>query len=167
MDNIQLDIKGKKINLYGSNTVIQNEKSIIESLNLTGNEKTDRLIIQKCIDDNNLKSEILYCGNTVYPFSKIVKAYKKLEKNGSLENLSKEMYDFFMHACGDIAHYDINGYRRYYNNSFKQLENEILENCWTPSWHSDVDRIFKELKIGRDYFHERELINNNEYDYDY
>lgn len=159
MNNIQLEIKGKRINLYGSNAVIQSEKSFIENLNLTGDEHNDRLLIQKCIDDNKLKSDILYSGNTVYPFSKIVKAYRKLQQNGSLENLTKEMYNFFMYACGDIAHYDIGGYKAYYKNSFRNLENELLRECWTPSWHSDVDRIFKELKVGRDYFHERELID--------
>ena len=159
MNNIQLEIKGNRIDLYGSNAVIQNEKSFIENLDLTGNEHKDRLIIQKCIDDNKLKSDILYSGNTVYPFSKIVKAYRKLQQSGSLENLTKEMYHFFMYACGDIAHYDIGGYKAYYDNSFCKLENELLRECWTPSWHSDVDKIFKELKIGRDYFNERESID--------
>ena len=161
MNNIRIEIKDKYITLYGSTEIIQKEKSIIENLGLTGDEYKDRLIIQKCIDDNKLKSDILYCGNTVYPFSKIVKAYRKLQKDDSLENLSKEMYHFFMYACGDIAHYDIGGYKAYYNNSFRNLENELLRNCSTSSWHSDIDRIFKELKIGRDYFNERELIDIN------
>ena len=60
MNNIQLEIKGKRIDLYGSNAVIQSEKSFIENLDLTGDEHNDRLLIQKCIDDNKLKSDILY-----------------------------------------------------------------------------------------------------------
>lgn len=86
--------KWKRINIYGSNAIIQNEKQIIENLELTGNESADRLIIQQCIDDNKLKSDILYDGNTVYPFEKIVKAYRKLQKSGTLDNLTKEMYHF-------------------------------------------------------------------------
>lgn len=159
MNNIELNINGKRINLYGSNAIIQNEKSIIEKLNLTGNESADRLIIQKCIDDNKLKSDILYDGNTVYPFGKIVKAYRKLQKSGTLDNLTKEMYHFFMYACEDIAHYDIQGYKCYYNNSFRQLENELLSNNWTASRFTDRYRIFKELKISREYFRDRESIN--------
>ena len=119
----------------------------------------DRLIIQKCIDDNKLKSSILYDGNTVYPFEKIVKAYRRLQKSGSLENLTKEMYHFFMYACGDIAHYDIGGYKCYYNFSFRELENELLKNCWTSTRFSDIDKIFKELKIGKQYFKERDFID--------
>ena len=79
MNNVELNINGKRINIYGSNAIIQNEKQIIENLELTGNESADRLIIQQCIDDNKLKSDILYDGNTVYPFEKIVKAYRKLQ----------------------------------------------------------------------------------------
>lgn len=160
MSSIQVS-NGKNIRLYGSNAVIQSEKSIIEDLQLTGNESKDRLIIQQCIDDNNLKSDILYDGNTVYPFKKIVKAYRKLQKSGTLEKLTNEMYHFFTNACGDIAHYDIGGFIAYYNNSFQELENTICKNCFTTSWHTDLDRIFKELKIGREYFPKRESIDIN------
>lgn len=159
MENIELNINGKRVKLYGSNAIIKNEKQIIEKLELTGNENADRLIIQKCIDDNKLKSDILYDGNSVYPFEKIVKAYRKLQKSGSLENLKKEMYHFFMYACGDIAHYDIEGFKSYYNYSFRELENQLLKDCWTTSRFTDIDRIFKELKIGKRYFKERDFID--------
>lgn len=168
MNNVQLEIKGQKIDLYGSNTVIQNEKSVIENLNLTGNEYEDRLIIQKCIDDNKLKSNISYAGDTVYPFEKTVKEYRKLQKSGTLKNMSKYMYHFFMYACSDIAHYNINGYKCYYDGSFRKLENELLSNICTSSRFTDIDKIFKELKIGREYFKERENIkNDNDFDYEY
>ena len=159
MNNVELNINGKRINIYGSNAIIQNEKQIIENLELTGNESADRLIIQQCIDDNKMKSDILYDGNTVYPFEKIVKAYRKLQKSGTLDNLTKEMYHFFMYACGDIAHYDIQGYKCYYNNSFRQLENELLANNWTASRFTDIDKIFRELKISREYFKDRDSID--------
>lgn len=159
MNNVELNINGKRINIYGSNAIIQNEKQIIENLELTGNESADRLIIQQCIDDNKLKSDILYDGNTVYPFEKIVKAYRKLQKSGTLNNLTKEMYHFFMYACDDIAHYDIQGYKCYYNNSFRQLENELLANNWTASRFTDIDKIFRELKISREYFKDRDSID--------
>ena len=49
MNNIKINLNGKIITLYGSNTIIQNEKTIIENLELTGNESKDRLLIQECI----------------------------------------------------------------------------------------------------------------------
>ena len=159
MNYIELKVNGKRINLYGTKAIIEKEKNIIEQLNLSGNEQKDRLIIQKCIDENKLKSDILYDGNTVYPFEKTIKAYRKMQKTDSLENMSNYMYHFFTNACGDIAHYDIQGFRGYYNYSLRNLENILLKNNnFIPSWNTDVDKIFKELKIG-EYFKDREKIN--------
>lgn len=158
MDRIEIIIKNRKINLYGSKAIIEKEKPIIENLKLVGLEDKDRLIIQKCIDENKLKSDILYEGNTVYPFEKIVKEYRKLQKDYSLDKLTNYMYGFFMYACGDIAHYDKTGYRCYYNDSIVELENRFLKNTYTAQRFSDIDRIFKELKISK-YFDEREQID--------
>ncbi len=159
MDSLELNINNKKINLSGKKSIIEKEKQYIERLNLTGNEYNDRLIIQKCIDDENLKSDISYCGSTIYSFEKIVKQYRKLQKSDSLENMTEYMYHFFIYGCDDIAHYDIQGFRGYYNNSLRNLENELLKNLpGIYTRNSDIDRIFKELKIGI-YFKEREQIN--------
>ena len=158
MDITEIIINNKRINLYGSKAIIEKEKPTIENLKITGIENNDRLIIQKCIDENKLKSDISYEGNTVYPFEKIVKEYRKLQKDYSLEKLTNEMYRFFMYACGDIAHYDKTGYRYYYNDSIVELENRFLKDPYIASRFSDVDRIFKELKISK-YFDEREQID--------
>ena len=158
MERIEIIINNRRINLYGNRAIVEKEKPIIESLKLVGFEDKDRLIIQKCIDENKLKSDILYEGNTVYPFEKIVKEYRRLQKDYSLGKLTNDMYHFFMNACGDIAHYDKTGYRCYYNDSIVELENRFLKNSYTASRFSDVDRIFKELKISK-YFDEREQIN--------
>ena len=161
MKNIEINKNGKKIVLYANNAaILQKEKEVIENLELTNNEYSDRLIIQQCIDNNKLKSDISYEGSTIYPFEKIIKAYRKLQKSGSLENLTKEMYHFFMYACGDIAHYDIGGYKCYYNYSMRELEDRLLKHIGSAGRFSDRDRIFKELKIGN-YFKERDLININ------
>jgi len=158
LNNITININGKAITLYGSKAIIQNEKTIIENLELTGNESKDRLLIQDCIDKNKLKSDILYDGNSVYPFEKIIKAYRKLQKSETLDGLTKEMYHFFIYACEGIAHYDLQGFRSYYNNSFRNLENELLSQRYLETKFSDRDRIFKELKIGK-YYNERAYIN--------
>lgn len=158
MDRIEILINNKRINLYGSKAIIEKEKQVIENLKLVGIEVKDRLIIQKCIDENKLKSDILYEGNTVYPFEKIVKEYRRLQKDYLLGKLTDDMYHFFMNACGDIAHYDKVGYRYYYNDSIVELENRFLKNSYAASRFSDVDRIFKALKISN-YFAEREQID--------
>lgn len=161
MNRIELNKNNKRITFFGSNNVIESDKNIIDNLPLTGNESNDRILIQKCIDNNNLKSEILYEGNTIYSFKKIVKEYRNLQKNGTLDKLTNKMYLFFTNACGDIAHYNINGFRDYYNNSLENLESKLLDrDTFIPRWCSDLDRIFKELKIGK-YYVEREYINLN------
>lgn len=152
-------LEGSKISLYGSKANIDLESKIIDSLPLTGNEGTDRLIIQKCIDDHKFKSSVLYGGNTVYPFEKTVKEYRRLQKDGTLTKMSNYMYSFFMNGCDDIAHYNIDGYRAYYNNSFRKLEEELLPHCFSSTWHTDLDKIHKELKIGRNYYKERDSID--------
>lgn len=95
MERIEIIINNRRINLYGSKAIIEKEKPIIENLKLVGLEDKDRLIIQKCIDENKLKSNILYDGNTVYPFEKIVKEYRRLQRDYSLEKLSNDLYHFF------------------------------------------------------------------------
>lgn len=161
MNRIELNKNNKRITFFGSNNVIESDKNIIDNLPLTGNESNDRILIQKCIDNNNLKSEILYEGNTIYSFKKIVKEYRNLQKNGTLDKLTNKMYLFFTNVCGDIAHYNINGFRDYYNNSLENLESKLLgRDTFIPRWCSDLDRIFKELKIGK-YYVEREYINLN------
>lgn len=141
----------KRINIYGNQATINRAVKLIENLDLNGNETSDRLTIQKCIDDNKIGATILYEGNTIYSFNKILKEYRKLQREVSLEFLTKDMYNFFMNACGDIAHYDISGYRYYYDNSFRKLESEFLSKAHITSRFSDVDRIFKKLKIGKYY----------------
>ncbi len=159
MNRIDINKDGIKIALFGNKSVTEFEQDIINNLSLTGNESKDRLIIQQCIDDNKLKSDILYDGNTVYPFEKIVKQYRKLQKDETLDNLNENMYHFFTNACGDIAHYDIGGFKAYYNNSFRSLEMKLLsKDTFISNWHTDLDKIFKELKIGK-YFKNRENIN--------
>lgn len=158
---MQKTLEGSKISLYGSKANIDLESKILDSLPLTGNEGTDRLLIQKCIDDYKFKSSVLYDGNIVYPFEKTVKEYRRIQKDGTLTKMSNYMYSFFMNGCNDIAHYDIGGYKVYYNNSFRKLEEELFPHCVCPSWHTDLDKIYKELKIGRNYYKERDFIDIN------
>ena len=53
MNRIELNKNNKRITFFGSNNVIESDKNIIDNLPLTGNESNDRILIQKCIDNNN------------------------------------------------------------------------------------------------------------------
>ena len=159
-NHIEIVKNNKKIKVFGNQATIDRAISLIEDLELTGIESKDRLIIQRCIDDNKIGATILYDGNTVYSFNKIVDKYKKLQKKNDLYYLSNDLYEFFMNACGDIAHYDITGYAYYYDNSFRKLENTFLKNCRCNDRFSDVKRIFKKLQIGQ-YYEERNKIDLN------
>lgn len=156
MEWIELNKNNKKIKIYGKKKETEKAKRLMEDLQLSGIENTDRLIIQRCIDDNKINAEILYEGNTVYPFNKTVKEFRKLQKEELLTSMSDYMYKFFMYACGEIAHYDKTGFRYYYDNSFRKLELNFLSQEHISSRFSDRDRIFKTLKIGK-YFKERKL----------
>lgn len=160
METLTLTVKNETIRLSGKLSVVEQEAEILNKLNLTGIETNDRLLIQECIDKNKLKSNILYSGNSVYSFNRIVKDYRQLQKSGNLLNMTNLLYDFFMCACGDIAHYDMMGYICYYDNDIRRLEQEFLKHCSCATRFSDVDKIFKELKIGK-YFKERDSINLN------
>ena len=116
MKSISLEKNGKNIRILGNQATIDRATPIIDRLNLTGIESKDRLLIQNCIDDNKIGATILYDGNTVYSFNKIVDKYKKIQKDNMLLNLSDDLYKFFLNACGDIAHYDKSGYIYYYDN---------------------------------------------------
>lgn len=159
MKRTEMTINGHIIRLYNSNEeIILKEKAILENLNLIGNEFNDRILIQKCIDDNKIKSQVTYDGSTVYSFDKTVRLYRQLQKSDSLENLTTYMYDFFTLACDDIAHYNIGGYKCHYNYSIRELEDRWLKNIGSAMRFGDRDRIFKELKIGS-YFNDREFID--------
>lgn len=159
-NHIEIERKNKRIKIYGNQATIDRAVSYIENLDLTGIEEKDRLIIQKCIDTNKIGATILYDGNTVYSFNKIVEKYKKLQKSEDFMHLSDDLYKFFTNACGDIAHYDIVGYAHYYDNSFRKFEEDFLQHCDCNKRFSDVERIFEKLKIGK-FYKERNKIDLN------
>ncbi len=136
--NQTIDVYGKK-----EEAVIAVEK--LKTLPLTGNESKDRLVIQEQMKDVPAfkKRNILYAGNSVWPYEPIVKEFKKLKNSGRLNNMSNMFYEF-LHLNFDIAHYDKNGYAYYYHDSFNELWNTMLCKALKksiPCWKTDVQRI--------------------------
>jgi len=108
-----------KISIYGTIKEINFAKTILEKLNLSGSESDDRLIIQNSIDTYKIKAHILYDGNNVYSYNKIIRDFKKALKSKPSEiseygsgdwDMTDALYKFFSLVCGSIAHYNKYGW---------------------------------------------------------
>jgi hypothetical protein len=134
---------------------------------LINNERTDRLVIQSFIDKNNIKSSILYNGNSVFGKNKILKELHKIIKAEKLTNMSDYFYHFITNHCGSIAHYDKNGWIAEYDNNIEKLmiffqHNEFGTNILNaaPEWYTDLKVIAEEiLKISEDYQNNSQKID--------
>jgi len=149
-----------KIYVYGSQKDIEEAERNLDVLNLTGNEYQDRLTIQEAIDQHKIKADILYDGNTVYSFDKVIKHFKRALKskpspiseygNGDY-NLTDYLYDFLSLACGSIAHFNKYGWIGTYPRK-QDLKNFCKRNefgqdivTYQPYWAGDRIKIAKEL----------------------
>jgi hypothetical protein len=120
--------------------------------NLTGDEATDRLVIQKWIEEYRFKPTVLYNGNGVVRKEKIVTEFKRILKRGTLHPMSDYFYSFLTLNAGSIAHYNKVGWIREYGNSAEQLCKFFLTNefgsnivSYQPHWKTDCIEIGKEL----------------------
>ena len=147
-----------KIAIYGSKNEINLARHMLDNLTLNGDEPRYRLIIQHNIDLLNIKADILYDGNGVWSYNKVIRDFNKLLKSkpdrlkyhGEYQ-LTKYLYKFFTLCGGSIAHYNLAGWTYEYQskqevkdfikcNEFRQ---DILRH--QPSWKTDCIRIAKEL----------------------
>lgn len=136
----------KRITLFGTEKEIRDTEKVISNLNLTWSESTDRLILQEAIDNHNLKADILYEGNTIIPYKKTLREFRKYNKKGTLDNLTNYFYKFLHLNCGDIAHYNKHGYIDYYDNDFTRVKEEVINRAIAPYWKSDLIKVFEEIK---------------------
>lgn len=137
-------IQPYNITVFGKVADIEKVILAIKELPLTKKEEDDRLLLQDYLDTYSPKVELLYAGNSVYKTKKLVAEFKKMQKSGSIEQLSKEMYQF-LSLKFDIAHYDRNGYIAYYDGSYDTLYKEILCKAYErmPQRFSDVRKILE------------------------
>ena len=155
-----------KISLYGSMDEIAKAEEVLNELPLTGSEYNDRLMIQKNIDVWNLRAGILYDGNIVWSYKRIINDFNKAlkSKSGTISEygngnyqLTDYLYDFLHLSCGSIAHYNKYGWIGEYP-AKNDLANFILKNEFgesiidhQPFWKSDAQKIAKELtKIAKE-----------------
>ncbi|MCL6444206.1 MAG: hypothetical protein K6T83_12250 [Alicyclobacillus sp.] len=75
---------------------------------------------------------------------KVLNNFKRILADRSLDKMNRVAYQHFHLRCGDIAHYNINGYRAYYSGS-KFLE--FLDLFVHPRWiePSDINKVLIEL----------------------
>lgn len=141
-----LIIGGNRISFYGTKTQISFAKEIINNLPLSGNEASDRLLIQKAIDKERIAATILYAGNTVYGYEKMMREFRKIIACDDLSCMTNNLYEF-LSLNFDIAHYDKGGYISYYDGSFSRCYEETLKRRFKQSQgrFTDRERIIKDV----------------------
>ena len=140
--------RNKSVRISGGKKEIDAAEKMLDSISdidkeipqfYPAREGEARLQIQEAMEKFSVKASILVNGNTVYPYSVIIKEYRRLKKSGKLERMTNRFYDFLMNF--DIAHYSKNGYIDYYGNDFGEMYGQVLAHADTPRWHTDVQRI--------------------------
>lgn len=149
-----------KISIYGSRSDIETAKQALDTLTLSGNESEDRLVIQQVIDTFKIKASILYDGNTIWSFDRIIRDFKRALKSKPCEpseygsgeySLTDYLYKFLHLDCGSIAHFNKFGWIGTYpsKEEFKQFLrcNEFGHDILSeqPSWATDSQHIAKEI----------------------
>jgi hypothetical protein len=100
-----------RVSIYGSNKEIETAEQLIttqlpELPNV--DEWAARLGLQLLIDNKKIKASILFNGNSVTSFDRIIKDIKSVKKNG-MKAMSDYLYKFLSLSCGSIAHYSKSG----------------------------------------------------------
>ena len=142
-------------------------------LSILGEDEA-RLVIQESIDREKLEATVMFEGNIVWSFDRIIRNLKRIVKAGRLYSdgtpgevrvgmmifpaqvkpiLSKYFYEFLHLDCGSIAHYNIHGWIGHYPTveALRQffIKNErgkrVLDYI---SWrYTDAKRIVKEIEV--------------------
>ena len=154
-----------KIRVSGSSKKIKETEDMLDKVELTGTESKDRLILQNFIDENKIKTSILYDGNTIISYDKIINEYKRILTKNEFNKMSDYFYNFLSLDCGSIAHYDKNGWLyEYYN--LEKLKHFFMCNEFgkdivrdQPTWKTDVIKIGETiLELTNKHSHKQESI---------
>jgi len=151
----------KEINIYGTEREIDQACRELEGYEFHAQEEIARMQLQALIDRKRIAADILFDGNTVYSYDRIIRDFKRalnskpcrISKNGSGDyDLTDYLYKFFSLSCGSIAHFNKYGWIGTYPEKI-DLCNFIFRNefgqdieAHQPGWHTDAIKIAKELK---------------------
>jgi len=159
-----------QIEIFGTKKQIEEAEKALQTLNdnVLKSEPEARLAIQLLIDEKKLKADILYDGNTVWSYDRIIRNVKRIKKEGvfgyasyrpigymlripTFDNgkpvLSNYFYKFLHLCCGSIAHYDKAGWIATYptvehlKNFFRKNEFGMRVLDYIPNWQTDAKRI--------------------------
>ena len=164
-----------KIAIYGSKADTTKTLSLLLTIPdlLAMSEGEARLKIQDLIDKHKIATPILYDGNTVWSFKRIVRNTKQIVEHGTLYNKKKPAFipigsmlrmptigdciltDYFYNFltnCGSIAHYNKSGWVAIYptlddlREFFKKNEygKRVIDDL--PHWALDRRRIVQEIE---------------------
>jgi hypothetical protein len=150
----KLDIDNNRVAIYGTKKEIDlAEQRITILLSELPNldEPKARLLLQDLIDCKKFKASILFNGNTVYSFSRIIRDVRKVKKNG-MTAMTDYLYKFLSLDCGSIAHYNKAGWIDVYP-TVKDLKKFFLKNEFghrvlhsIPVWKTDAIVIIEEIE---------------------
>jgi hypothetical protein len=144
----------KRVAIYGSKkNIIEAEIILLKNIPHlpTLIEAQARLKIQEVIDNEHIKVDILFDGNSVWSKKKIMRDIKKIKKHG-MQKLTDYLYKFLSLSCGSIAHYNKWGWIACYptlqdlRNFFRRNEfgERVLSHI--PHWKTDAIGIVREVE---------------------
>lgn len=165
-----------KIKIVGSLREVLRTKEVLNSIDedILKSESKARLEIQKMIGVNGIKANIMYDGNYIWNYNRIIRNVKQIKKEGILgyaryikiteglrvpeyDNnkkpvLSDYFYQFLSLSCGSIAHTNRAGWIAKYStsNDLKKFfqRNEFKQRVYDyiPEWKTDAKTIVKEIE---------------------
>ena len=144
----------KRVRIYGSIKEIDTAIELIERFypNLKElDESRARIKLQSLVDTERIKVTILFDGNGVWSFDKVVRDINRVVKGG-MEKMTDNLYKFLHLCCGSIAHYDKQGWISEYPTVTALREffirNEFGERVLDhiPHWKTDVKRIVEQTE---------------------
>ena len=143
----RIAIYGNKQNIEQAEIILLKNVPELPSLS----ESQARLKLQGVIDNENIRADILFGGNSVWSKKKILRDIRKVKKQG-MEKLTDYLYKFLSLSCGSIAHYNkfgwiacyptIHDLRKFFHKN--EFGERVLE--YLPVWNTDAQRIVREVE---------------------
>lgn len=138
-----------EINYWGTGKSQFKAMSLINELPLTGNEKIDRLLIQKCVDEEDIKCTIVYNGKRIWSANEILRELRILNAQKSLNGLSKRVVSFVRGFDPQKKMYDVEDVKFSCDNSFEKFKRLYLERIFTDE---NIDEVFSDVRYIASYF---------------